>query len=116
MEQYRNHYRINYFGIRGFAFFNCKFRVLWSMGTCYVDQRAMKMAAVLSSDPGTGVLLGSLLCKALPQLWVHCPPPQAHENPSRSHTTPTLSLWSYLLSGLGPASSVASLSPPGLPS
>lgn len=66
IEQGRNRYRINYFGIRGLAFFNCKARVLPSMGTCYADQRAMKMAAVLSSDPGSRALLGPLQWKTLP--------------------------------------------------
>lgn len=36
------------------------------MGTCYADQRAMKMAAVLSSDPGSRALLGPLQWKTLP--------------------------------------------------
>lgn len=33
IEHHRNCYRISYFGIRGFGFFNCKARVLPSTGT-----------------------------------------------------------------------------------
>lgn len=89
IEQRRNLYRINYFGIRGCAFFNGKARVLPSIGTCYPDQRAMKMATVRPQTQAAGPCCGLLLWKALPQLWVHRPLLCTHQSPSRSHTTPT---------------------------